>query len=61
MLLPPTVRGVWWDFHQTVNTGYSGNDSIASAQARQCLSARETRVISLLFDVGWTNREVAAT
>ena len=28
--------------------------------ARRCLSPREDRVIALLFDLGWQNREVAA-
>jgi RNA polymerase sigma factor (sigma-70 family) len=28
-------------------------------QARQCLSARENRVISLLYDLDWKNRDVA--
>jgi len=29
-------------------------------EARRCLSARENRVIALLYDLGWQNREVAA-
>jgi RNA polymerase sigma factor FliA len=29
------------------------------AEARQCLSARENRVISLLYDLDWGSREVA--
>lgn len=29
------------------------------AEARQCLSARENRVISLLYELDWKNREVA--
>lgn len=28
--------------------------------ARRCLSARENRVIAMLFDLGWENRRVAA-
>jgi DNA-directed RNA polymerase specialized sigma subunit len=33
---------------------------IATAQvARQCLSARENRLITLLFDFGWLSSEVA--
>ena len=28
-------------------------------EARRCLSARENRVIALLFDFGWQSREVA--
>jgi RNA polymerase sigma factor (sigma-70 family) len=29
-------------------------------KVRQCLSARENRVIALLFESGWQNRQVAA-
>ena len=29
-------------------------------RARQCLSERENQVISLLFNLDWQNREVAA-
>ena len=29
-------------------------------EARRCLSAREDRVIALLYDFGWQSREVAA-
>jgi RNA polymerase sigma factor (sigma-70 family) len=29
-------------------------------KVRQCLSARENRVVSLLFDLGWASRQVAA-
>jgi RNA polymerase sigma factor (sigma-70 family) len=29
-------------------------------EARRCLSARENRVIALLYDLGWQSREVAA-
>jgi RNA polymerase sigma factor (sigma-70 family) len=34
-------------------------DRAALKQARQCLSARENRVISLLFELDWKNRDVA--
>ena len=29
-------------------------------EARRCLSARENRVIALLYDLGWRSREIAA-
>lgn len=29
-------------------------------EARRCLSARENRVIGMLFDLGWQNQEIAA-
>jgi RNA polymerase sigma factor for flagellar operon FliA len=34
-------------------------DRAALKQARQCLSARENRVISLLYELDWKNRDVA--
>jgi RNA polymerase sigma factor for flagellar operon FliA len=35
-------------------------DRVDLDRARQCLSERENRVISLLFNLDWQNREVAA-
>jgi RNA polymerase sigma factor (sigma-70 family) len=40
-------------------TSYSFAERIDLERARQYLSAREQRVISLLFDLDWSNREVA--
>ena len=40
-------------------TSYSFADRVDLERARQCLSAREQQVISLLFDLDWSNREVA--
>jgi RNA polymerase sigma factor (sigma-70 family) len=34
-------------------------DRVDLGRARQCLSERENRVISLLFDLDWQNRDVA--
>ncbi len=40
-------------------TSYTFADRIDLERARQCLSARERKVVSLLFDLDWSNREVA--
>ena len=42
---------------------HPSGDLIACAKlrkARRCLSARENRVIRLLYDIGWQSRQVAA-
>lgn len=40
-------------------TSYAFADRIDLDRARQCLSGRERKVVSLLFDLDWSNREVA--
>ena len=40
-------------------TSYAFTDRVDLERARQRLSAREQQVVSLLFDLDWSNREVA--
>jgi RNA polymerase sigma factor for flagellar operon FliA len=40
-------------------TSYTFTDRVDLERARQRLSAREQQVVSLLFDLDWSNREVA--
>jgi RNA polymerase sigma factor for flagellar operon FliA len=45
-------------FAAPAQTGFTIRSEVR--EARRCLSARENRVIALLYDFGWQSREVAA-
>jgi RNA polymerase sigma factor for flagellar operon FliA len=59
---PATIRLEDVPAYQPRSTRCTSNtvaDRVDLERARQCLSAREQKVIALLFDLDWSNREVA--